>query len=401
MNILPATDPNARLHLRSRPETGTGDCARDASAPGRDASPCPRPLRAALPLAVVGDSDSHSYQDRNHFAPGGHERGGARYRAHTLCWGEALARLRGDDVDLGVWGLHGNHWRVARVLEWARRPARSPFKEDYRYNFAMTGSQCGELLGGHHRQVSRLVSLMDGERAKWMRGVVVVRIGVNDFGTKEALDDFALNGARARTHAVAAACAQVIRASVERIRSRHPTTRIVLVGIPDNSHWARYLDRWCNRRQLSNIGAGLDRFDDALRSIADADPQIAFFDDRRWFAERWGGRDADGNPAYRAFALADDLEVTNTLGDAPMHASVRDGHAGLAWNAEWARALVALLNARFGSGLRPIESAEIADLVRRCLDHEATLPRGRRADCTGRIAPARLPEGHGDAGSGR
>jgi hypothetical protein len=318
---------------------------------------------ARLALAVIGDSDSHSYQDRNHFAPGNGERGGP-WRAVTLCWGEVLARLRGDEIDLGDWGLHGNHWRVARLLERMGLPARSPYKEDHRYNFAMTGNCCVELMGGRHRQVPRLLALMAREPSRWREGVVVIRIGVNDIGTPDALDDLARNGRDAATHARVCACVDDVRRAVAEIRGARPSMRVVLVGMFDNSNCARHFGRWCDARMLANIRAGLDGFDAPLRALADADPQIAFFDDRAWFAARWGGRAADGRPDYHALVLADDLMVTNTVGDHPRHAVLRDGHAGLAMNAEWARSLVDLLNARFGCGLAPITRAETAVLVR-------------------------------------
>lgn len=316
-----------------------------------------------LALAIVGDSDSHSYQDRNHFAPGNGERGGA-WRAVTLCWGEVLARLRGDAIDLGDWGLHGSHWRVARLREWLGLPARSPYKEDYRYNFAMTGNRCVELMAGRHRQVPRLLALMARDPGRWRDGVVVIRMGVNDIGSPVALEDFARNGRAAAMHARVSACVDDIRRALAAIRRAHPSTRVVLVGMFDNSDCARHLGRWCDPAMLADIRHGLDGFDAPLRAMADADPDVAFFDDRAWFAGRWGGRAADGRPDFHALVLADDLMVTNTVGDHPRHAVLRDGHAGLAMNAEWARALVDLLNARFGCGLRPITRAETAALVR-------------------------------------
>ena len=65
-----------------------------------------------VPLAVVGDSDSHSYQDRLSFPEGTAKRGG-RYRQTTLQWDEVLARLRGGQLDLGAWGEYGTCARVA------------------------------------------------------------------------------------------------------------------------------------------------------------------------------------------------------------------------------------------------------------------------------------------------
>ena len=61
--------------------------------------------------------------------------------------------------------------------------------------------------------------------------------------------------------------------------------------------------------------------------VAAADARIAFFDDRAWFAQRWGGRDGEGQPAYRSLAFGPGLVVTLSQGDAPQHAVLADGHA--------------------------------------------------------------------------
>src|SRR3546814_8912268 len=61
----------------------------------------PRPDR--IPLAVLGDSDSHSYQDTISFPVSTPARGG-QFRSITLQWTEVLARMRDKDLDLGQWG---------------------------------------------------------------------------------------------------------------------------------------------------------------------------------------------------------------------------------------------------------------------------------------------------------
>ena len=91
--------------------------------------------------------------------------------------------------------------------------------------------------------------------------------------------------------------------------------------------------------------------------------RIAFFDDRAWFAKRWGTRDAQGQPAYRPVVLASGLTVHNTIGDEPHHAVIADGHAGLVWNVLWAQSLVELLNQRLGLKITPIGDAEASRLV--------------------------------------
>ena len=57
--------------------------------------------------------------------------------------------------------------------------------------------------------------------------------------------------------------------------------------------------------------------------------------------------------------MARPSRLRNVAGDGPEHAVLADGHAGSAWNAEWARALVDLMNARFQLAITPISRAEV------------------------------------------
>jgi len=317
---------------------------------------------SAVPLAVLGDSDSHSYQDKVSFPAGSGKRGGA-YRATTLQWTEVLARLRAQELDQGEWGVWGVHRIVARVQEWVGLQNRAPRKEDYQYNFAISGAGCETLTTGGGRQVQRLLALMDREPARWREGVVVLRIGANSFGMDDGLDQFARDPMGAGIQGEVAQCLSQVRAAIALVHAKHEQTRFVLVGIYDNSNWPRYFDRWQSSAALANVARGLDVYDQALQRMADADPRIAFFDDRAWFAKRWGTRDAQGRPAYRPVVLASGLTVHNTIGDEPHHAVIADGHAGLVWNVLWAQSLVELLNQRLGLKITPIGDAEASRLV--------------------------------------
>ena len=322
------------------------------------------PPAAAIALAVMGDSDSHGYQDDVFFAADPGARGGA-LRATTLQWTEVLQRLRADALDPGeraVWGVHGVVARLQAAL--GVPPARVPRRRDFRFSVAISGASCGDLAGGRRPQVAALLQTMDADPVRWRDGVVSIRIGVNAIGRASSLDAFARDPDAADARQSIDACVDDVRAAVGAIRARHPATRIVLVGLFDNVHWPRYHDRWQAPGALRNIGRAIDRYDDALRAIARDDARIAFFDDRAWFDALWGGRDpATGRPAYREVAVGRTLRVTNTLGDAPTHACVADGHAGTVWNALWARAFVELLNRRFGYAIAPITDDEIVGLL--------------------------------------
>jgi hypothetical protein len=322
----------------------------------------PQSGRPPVRLAVLGDSDSHSYQDRIRIPEGTPHRGGRR-RATTWQWTEMLDRMRGQHVDQGRWGIWGSRERVARACDWAGLPGRAPRKEDYRYNFAVSGAESQDLMLGRHRQAPRLLQLMNRDPRGWQDGVVLIRIGVNSIGKAPALDRFATEGVTAAIRSEVQTAAGWILTAVDLVRTVHPHTRFVLVGILDNVDWPPYFRRWLDRRERDNIAAALDLFDTVLRATAARDSRIAFVDDRAWFRRWWGARSSDGRPAYRCVSLGGRATVSNTQGDGPVHAVLADGHAGTVWNGLWARNLVTVLNTSFGAGVPPISIEEIAVAV--------------------------------------
>lgn len=331
-----------------------------------------QPGVGAIPLAVLGDSDSHSYGDSLSFPRDSNLRGG-RYRASSLQWTEAVSRLRPGHLDLGPWGVWGVPVPIGRAAQWLGLSLRQPRKEDYLHNFAYAGAGCDDLTRGGGRQTQHLLDLLASDRERWSRGVVVVRIGINDLGTREALDAFASDPVGSRSHAVVEACLRHIEEAVGLVRSRHPQVRLVLVGIFNNAHWARFSDRWQDPVAQERIARALDRFDHGLQAMTLRFGPAVFFDERSWFAARWGGRDGAGAPAYRAVALGPGLRVANTSGDEPSNAVLADGHAGTAWNAMWAASLIDLLNGTWQLRVPAVPPDEIVRLVRAVTSGE---PRG-------------------------
>ena len=319
----------------------------------------------SVPIAVLGDSISHSYQDGIGFPPGSPERGGAR-RAQTFQWTEVLARLRGAELDLGPWVTWGRPGTVAWARERIGLPAgRAPKKQDYLYNFANSGGACknlmGDRMGQRFRQVPRLVALMDKEPVRWRNGVVVMRIGHNDWAAR--LDLQAQNPAAPELAAVTAYCVSQIEAAIQLIHSRHPGTRVLVVGVVNEADDPAQFGLYRSARETANLKTSLASFNDALRRLAATDPRRAFFDDAAWFERYWGARGANGEPDYKTVAIGTVLRVTNTAGDAPDNALLEDHHAGLVWNALWAQALVLRLKEAFQLPLTPIGDDELARFV--------------------------------------
>lgn len=312
-------------------------------------------------LAVVGDSDSHAYHDALHY-PGSDGRRGGAFHATTFQWTEWLHHLRRAEVDQGRWGRYGVHPLLARLGDGLGWSTRTPEKEDFAYNFAVSGAGCDDLMEGR-RQVPRLARLMDEAPERWRDGIVVIRIGVNSFGQQDSLMRLAADTPDPGVYAQIDRCIVAVRRVVERLRQGRPRLRMVLVGVFDNSQISEGIERRYSPDALRNIGAALDRYDAALREMARKDARLAFFDDRAWFAAHWGRRAADGSPAYRD-VLVGGIRISNTQGDAPCHAVLADGHAGTAWNGLWAQALVELMDRRFNAGITPIRDAELVPLVR-------------------------------------
>jgi hypothetical protein len=311
--------------------------------------------RTASPVGVMGDSDSHSYQDRI-WLPEGVDAPGGPYRKQTFQWTEVLAQLRSPALDLGSWGVWGERKRWVQVKDWLGWPGRAPRKEDFEHNFALGGSRCDALTTGIYRQAPRLAALMDRNPTRWQRGVVIIRIGIIDIGLADSLDALAKDAEDAGVQARTTACLGHIREAVSLIHARHPQTRIVLVGILDNSDYPPYFERWSTGTQFRNISAGLDRFDAGLRQIAAGNPsRIAFFDDRAWFRQRFGSR----QEGFKTVTVSDRLRVEHTLGAHPRHSVLPDGHAGLAWNTLWAQSMVQFINERFALNIAPISDAQV------------------------------------------
>ncbi len=318
---------------------------------------------APVPIAVLGDSDSHAFHDTLMLGSGTPAARGGRFHDRTWQWTEVLVRLRGPDIDLGPWGAWGVGPVQARLQALAGGTPRGPRKEDFANVFAISGARCRALNEGAAPQVPALLARMAADPAAWQRGLVVIRIGINDLGTEERLAGYAQRGLDDAARRDVDGCIDAVGRAAAAIRARHAQTRLLLVGILDNADWPRLHGRWQAPEPLARISAVLDAYDDGLRAIATRVPGVLFHDDRRWFRSLWGGRGPDGRPAYRAVSLGGPVPVTMTEGDSPEHAVIGDGHAGTVWNALWAREMVRIIDRGLGVTIVDIADAEIARLA--------------------------------------
>ena len=317
-----------------------------------------------IPFAVLGDSNSHSYQDSISFPLNSDARGGP-FRTSTFQWTEVLGRLRGNEIDMGQWGPWGQSVYVAGLRERiGLSGGRAPLKEDYLYNFASSGRQCRDLNGSLFRplrQVGPLVRLMDREQERWREGIVVVRIGSNDLAPIENALTKTPPPPEAET--IAANCAREIGTAIRTIRANHPTVRILLVGLGDYSSDPEGTGRYFTLQASANIRNATAAFNDRLKKLVDNDPYSAFFDDQAWFDDKWGPRTANNVLGHKVINIGGKLTLTFSLGNEPNHAVLLDRHAGMAWNALWAQSLVMRLREAFDVPISPISDAELSDFV--------------------------------------
>ena len=324
------------------------------------------PPATAIPFAVLGDSDSHAYQDTIRIPLESGKRGGAN-RANTFQWTEILARLRGDSLYQGRWGAWGTPIKIAEFLDWLGVGGRTPRKLDFRYNFAVSSAGCDDLMTGYYRQAPRLLTEMSRASDVWKRGIVMIQIGVNTMGQSDAIARYAKSGATAEVIALIGGCVERHRQAIQLIAAAHPQTRFIVAGIFDNADLAGNVNKWTSPEEIRNISATLDLFDSGLKQLAASQPNVVFIDARDWFHSHWGSRNADGKPAYRSVNLGGAVSVTNTSGDAPYHAILADNHGGTVYNALWANRVIvtinATLNATLGTKIPLLTTAEIARLA--------------------------------------
>ncbi|MEW4366714.1 SGNH/GDSL hydrolase family protein [Aliikangiella maris] len=316
-----------------------------------------------IPLAVMGDSDSHAYHDYILLPLDEHTRGG-RYRPFTWQWTEILYRLRNPIIDLGEPGSWGVNSKIARIAQWFQTELRAPRKQDFKFNFAISGAECADLLTGRFPQTPQLISLMDQTPQIWQKGVVIIRIGINTFGKKSALTRYAAQGLTKQTKQDIKQCIDVIQQSVASIHQHHPQVKILLVGIFNNAHWVPNFDLFQSATELAKIDRVYDQFDNHLIEIANNHKNIAFFNERQWFKNYWGSRDQYGKPAYHEQRFGNILTVSNSVGNHPSHSILGDGHAGTAWNILWAKAIILSLNQAFSLNIPPVTDQEIMELLK-------------------------------------
>lgn len=314
-------------------------------------------IAGRVPIIVIGDSDSHSYRDSYI----GIRRGG-KYHDVTLQWTEILARTRPSEVDLGpfgFWGTRGTFFRIRKLLGFY---ARMPRKQDFKYDFAFSGAKCDSLSPESYlKQSYNAATLLKQRPGYWDKGLVIIRIGVNDFGQWRHLRKYVDGNITPQIRRPILNCVHRIQNAVSLIRKYNASVKIILVGIMDNSNWPPVVP--LSDAGHRNINKVLDIFDDGLRSIARKDANVLFVDDRKWVEQSIGYWNSNAHIGYREINLGGPTNITNTAGDNPHNIILNDEHSSTVLNGLWIRHLFHKINEHFGIGFTPLLNSEIADLA--------------------------------------
>lgn len=198
---------------------------------------------------------------------------------------------------------------------------------------------------------------MNQDPVRWRNGIVVIRIGNNDWAA--VLEDQTRDPKAPQVRAVAAYCVEQITATMKLIHDAHPEPRILLVGNDSGANDPSARDGY-SATALDNIRAAHAEFNAQLRAMASSDWRTAFFDQVGWLEQLWGRSGPDRPSGNRAVIIGGTLRVTNTIGDEPTNAELADHHAGLVWNTLWAQALVERLREAFDLPITSISDEEVA-----------------------------------------
>ncbi len=315
--------------------------------------PCAAPAEArALKIYVLGDSDSHTYRD----AVNGVARGGAHHDV-AYQWTEIWQILRPAEVDMGPRGIWGTNAKFASLRAWLGLSYRVKAKADYRYNFAFSGATCRKLFH-YPYQVRGLTSLLEHASAD-QPGLVVIRIGINDFGQLSHLHRWAA-GDVVEANTRVDACLADIGQAISAVRALRPDMRFALVGTSHDYNGIGVEADTFDARAIERIQDVYGRFETGLQALA-ADADVAFVSGAAHAARIWGDRFA--GTRIEAATIDGSRPLINGVGDEPYHRTLADGHASTITNGFWLQDFITAVNAQLGLGFSQIETREFFRLA--------------------------------------
>jgi len=305
-----------------------------------------RQANILLPVAVLGDSDSHSYRD----SYDSKSRGGA-YHAYSYNWLELWARLSEGEIYPGQWGVWGTGYRIAHIKNMLMLKSRSPKKLDYEYDFAVSGLGCRSLLDDWPYQGKWLLNELRSNPEYWASGLVIIKIGINDIGKNSDLIKWRMTGLDQQAEILVSDCVNSILKITKAILDESPGIRVAISGVTRNYNFMDEWDEKLNKDEINNIEKVLSAFDTRLQNYADDLPTVAYIDDHFWFNRIFGSQES-GNLKSK-IEFIDGVELINASGDEPVNMLLQDHHTGTLYNGLWIAHLVNELNKQLGMTLSP------------------------------------------------
>lgn len=300
-----------------------------------------RQKSSLIPVAVLGDSDSHSYRDSyDNLSRGGN------YQTRTFNWLELWARLSADEIYPGATGVWGSHYRIARIKNLFMLKSRSPKKLDYEYNYAVSGLGCQSLLDDWPYQGKWLLNELKSNPEYWRNGLVIIKIGINNIGKNTDLLNWKNTGLDAEAASAVTGCVDAITKMSDRIIAQQPGIKVAISGITRNYN---FIDEWhtpLNPEDIQNIESVLSEFDSRLQRYASGSTMIAYIDDHYWFNQTFGSKESGDLKSKIHFT--EGIDLINASGDEPINMLLQDHHTGTLYNALWITHLITEINQQLG-----------------------------------------------------
>jgi len=315
-----------------------------------------RQINSQMPVAVLGDSDSHSYRDSyDNKARGG------KYHDYSYNWIELWSRLAKDEINPGQWGTWGSHYRIARLKNTLMLKSRSPKKLDYEYNYAVSGLRCRSLLNDWPYQGKWLLNEIRSNNDYWDNGIVIIKIGYNDIGKTSDLKKWKNSGLNTESSALVSSCTDSIITMSDSILAMSPNVKISIAGVARTYNFMDEWDEKLDEEGIKNIEEVLSDFDSRLKQYATDQARVAYIDDHLWFNKIFGSQESkDLKPRVK---FSQGVELINASGDEPINMLLRDHHTGTLYNGLWINHLITEINRQLNLTLSAPDLGQVEEIA--------------------------------------
>ena len=309
-------------------------------------------LDKRLTVAVLGDSDSHSYRDTYD-----NKLRGGIYNKNTYNWFELWNLLSKKEINSGEWGAWGNHYRITKIKHRLGIKSRSPRKLDYKYNYSLSGLKCDSLFDTWPYQGQWLLEEIRSNPVRWSKGLVIIRIGINDIGNKNEVTKWAKTGLDEIAQNKVTECVNAITTSAQKLKNESRTIKIALIGVTRSYNFSGYCCQNLTREEINNIENVLQEFDKKLIKFSGLSENISYIDDHYWFNNLFGSQ--ENQNLLEKINYDGTIDLYNKSGDFPNNILLSDDHTGTLYNGLWVNHLISVLNKDFQLNLSSLALEDV------------------------------------------